>query len=357
MRKRHYKKSDFDIGRSLPVAADMAEDGVKKPSRPKRLFFLVLALSFSFLLVIGIWNGVNISRASEKMFGSGNLLALAGGVDLKKDSQGRVNMLIVGYSVDSPGHEGATLTDSIMVMSLDPTEKTGYILSVPRDLYLQIPGFGYGKINEVYQDGGAELLEETIDEKLGIKIGYFFLVNYAAVRETVNALDGIDVTIASNDPRGIFDPNISPVDGGPLQLANGSHHLDGQTALNLTRARGARFGSYGFPRADLTRIDHQKKVFLAIKEKASDWSLVLNPRKNSRLFDAVANNVQTDVQPSEAVPLFRLFSAVPTQEMKTYSLHRINDKNLLRDYNGGLVPTEGLNDYETIQRAIDNIGR
>lgn len=360
MNKHRHEKEDFSTTSSLPAGEDdetveILEDEQPKKGRVKRFLLSISLIVFAFVSVLVIWNAVNISRAADKMFGSGNLAELVLSDGLKKASDGRVNMLIVGYSVDNPGHQGAELTDSIMVLSMDPASKTGYMLSIPRDLYIKIPDNGYGKINEVYRDGGMDMLKQIITDKLGLQINYYTVVNYASVRDMVNALGGIDVTIKSSDERGLYDPNISVPEGGPLQLANGPQHLNGQEALNLTRARGSAYGSYGFPRADLTRIEHQKQVFAAIKEKASDWTVVLNPRKNGQLFDAAANNLKTDLEIGEALPFFRLFASIPNSSLKPYGLNAINGEVLLKDYSGGLIPTEGLNDYSQIKEIVKEL--
>lgn len=335
------------------------EEHIKLESKPrsrfKRIFTSFILITIIVASVVLVWDSMNVSRASNKMFGSGNLLELLDRGSLKKDNSGRVNVLIAGYSADDPGHEGAKLTDSIILMSMDPSTGSGYLLSIPRDLYLRIPGLGYGKINQVYQEGGMELLSEVVEERLGIRPGYSVLVNYAAVREMVDALGGITVHIDSSDPRGLYDPNIGLHEGGPLQLANGPQQLDGQTALNLTRARGARIGSYGFPRADLTRVQHQKQVLLAIQQKASDWKLALNPPKNGRVLNAAANNLKTDARLAEAASLYRLFSRVSGPNMRSLSLDKIDNKQLLTDGSGGLVPAAGLNDYSQIKRTLQGL--
>jgi LCP family protein required for cell wall assembly len=319
---------------------------------------LILFLAAIF---IGAWDARNISQASQKMFGSGNLLTLLGSGQLKGSERGRVNMLLVGYSVDDPGHPGASLTDSIILLSMSTTNKTGYMLSIPRDLYVKIPGFGYAKINEAYNDGGLPLLEQVVAADFQIPIDYYALINYASVRETVNALGGISVNIASQDPRGLYDPNISPADGGPLKLPNGVQTLNGQTALNLTRARGDAFGSYGFAQADFDRTQHQRQVLTAIKAKLN-WKLILNPRQNSRILNAAASNVKTDISAGEARPLFSLFNSIPSSSLQSLSLRDLGGHNYLTSYTtsygqSALIPAGGLNDYSSIDAALAGLSQ
>jgi polyisoprenyl-teichoic acid--peptidoglycan teichoic acid transferase len=332
-----------------------------KPSFIKRGLLLAFLIIFSLLIVVGVWDARNISAASAKMFGSGNLLSLINSSALKSSDSGRVNVLLVGYSIDDPGHPGSTLTDSIILLSLSQNSKTGYMLSIPRDLYVKIPGFGYAKINEAYNDGGIGLLEQVVNDSFQTPINYYAIINYAAVRDSVNALGGITVNIQSQDPRGLYDPNISPADGGPLKLANGPQAIDGQSALNLTRARGDAYDSYGFAQADFDRTQHQRQVLTAIKAKLN-WKLVLNPRKNSQILNAAANNVKTDISVSEARPLFGLFNSVPSANLQSLSLRNLNGTNYLSSYTtlygqSALVPSAGLSDYSQIDAVLDSFNK
>jgi LCP family protein required for cell wall assembly len=368
---------DIQTGRNLPKryssyspthpvdvnrpAVDPQLEVPKKKHWFRRIFFGLFLIIFVTLLIIGVWDARNISSAETKMFGSGNLLEFTNMVSLKGNENGRVNVLLIGYSVDDPGHPAATLTDSIILLSMSTTSHTGYMLSIPRDLYVKIPGFGYGKINEAYQDGGPDLLEQIVTSNFNLPVDYYALINYAAVRDSVNALNGISVNIQSSDPRGLYDPNISPHDGGPLKLSNGSQQLDGQTALNLSRARGDAYGAYGFPQSDFDRTQHQRQILTAIKAKLS-WKLVLDPRKNSQILNAAANNIKTDVQADEARPLFGLFNNIPSANLQSISLRQLDGKNYLSSYTtssgqSALIPSAGINDYSDIDAALNSLNQ
>lgn len=361
-------KEEFDVGKTLktyrPPPRVESDDKQKtqallEPSKkkytPKRLLAGVLLVILVAFIFIGIWDSININRALSTTFGSGNVLSLLS--PTKTQSQnGRTNILMVGYSVDDPGHPGASLTDSILLLSLSDQRHRGYMLSIPRDLYVSIPGYGYGKINEAYKDGGMSLLTRIISDDFGTPVNYTALFNYGAVRGVVNAVGGITVDIHSSDPRGLYDPNISPADGGPLKLTNGVQKLDGQTALNLTRARGDAYNSYGFPQADFDRTAHQRQVILAIKQKL-DWKLILNPLENKRVFKAVGQNVQTNIDVNELRPLFSLVNSANAQDLKSYSLRDLDGTNYLASYDSytsgsALIPTAGVNDYSQIQAAL-----
>lgn len=363
-------------GRRKPVARDIEADTEQTEEKKRWLtwkkgILLFLLLLLTPFLIIGIWDLKNFSNATSKLFGTGNAFGILAQTP-PKQTEGRTNILLVGYSADDPNHGGATLTDSIMVLSLNKDKKTGYMLSIPRDLYVDIPGEGYAKINEAYQDGerasfneaglppgGIGLLEKTVSQVTGLEIHNYALINYTAVREIVDALGGVIVNIQSPDPRGIYDPNFQPHEGGPLKLSNGQQEIDGQTALRLTRARGATYGSYGFPQSDFNRTQNQQLVLNAIKSELN-WKLVLDPRTNGKIFSAAGNNIQTDVKLAEVIPLYRMFTSVPADQLKSVTLNNVNEVNLLRSYRtragqSALIPAAGIDSYEDIQSAITNL--
>ncbi|MBX4190596.1 LCP family protein [Candidatus Saccharibacteria bacterium] len=350
---------------ALPPQPPMDDLDQLQPKPAKKLFKRFIIIFLLMLIIasafIFAWDARNISTASQKLFGSGSLFDLLGGGSAKGSERGRINILLVGYSIDDPGHPGANLTDSIILLSMNLNENNGYMLSIPRDLYVNIPSHGYAKINEAYTDGSINLLEQIISTNFQTPIDYYALINYATVRETVSALGGITVNINSRDPRGLYDPNISPVDGGPLNLSNGQQSLDGQTALNLTRARGDAYGSYGFAQADFDRTQHQRLVLTAIKAKLN-WKLILNPVKNQQILNAVANNVRTDIKAYEVRSIFGTFNSIPQSNLKSLSLRDFNGTNYLSSYQtpygqSALIPAAGLNDYSAINAALTQLNQ
>ena len=351
----------------------------EKPKKKKRwlkriliflfILFLLVAIPLSIILAMDV---KNFASASEKLFGTSDIMDMFPASELDATPDGTVHMLVAGYSADDPGHGGATLTDSIMVLSINKNTGKGYMLSIPRDLYVEIPGHGSAKINEVYQDGekdgfsepgypdgGMGLLTKVVEEVTGQDLHYYYLVNYAAVREIVDALGGITVDIQSPDTRGIYDPSFKPEEGGPLQLPNGPSAINGQTALNVTRARGLAAGSYGYPQADFNRTQYQQAVLSGMIDALS-WRAVLDPRQNEALFNAVANNVETDLEINELIPMFRLMLNTDVASLANYTLRDLNGKNYLTNFTtasgqSALIPTAGKYDYSEIQAAIREI--
>ncbi len=361
--------------RALEAARLAGQIKDKKPKKRKWIKRTVLAVFLILFIPSTIfvgWNARNAAQASEKMFGTGNLTQLLIPARLANE-EGRVNILLIGYSNDDPGHAGAELTDSILILSLDTEKKTGYMLSVPRDLYIDIPGYNTAKINEAYQagesskfkengypKGGVGLLQKTISDKFDMSFHYYALINYGTVRDIVSALDGITVKIYSEDPRGIYDPNFRPREGGPLRLKNGTQNINASQALRLTRARGSTFGSYGLGQSDFDRTKNQQAVIKGIKEKLT-WRLLLDPRENPVIFNAFADNIKTDVDLNEVIPLYRLFNDISTDKLHSAAFR--NDKiNLLASYRtptgqSALIPNGGINNYVEIQQYIKELNK
>lgn len=345
----------------------------KKRSKWRTLIVTTSVTVFVIITIVIIWDIHNFSRASESLFGTENAWEVLKTQPLKRSSNNRTNILLIGYSIDDPGHGGADLTDSILIVSLDNEHKSGYMLSVPRDLYVDIPMRGMARINEAYQvgeqtsfheenypTGGVGMLQKLVTEIFGIDIHYSMIVDYTSVKEIVNALGGIKVEIRSNDPRGIYDPNFPSEQGGPLKLTNGIHKIDGQTALRLTRARGSTYGSYGFAESDFDRTKNQQQIFLAIKNELN-WTLVLDPRTNGKIFEAAGKNLKTNLTIHELIPFYRLLATIPNRNLRPISLSNIGHQTLLVEYvvpySGArvLIPSSGMNNYSTIQNVVQEL--
>jgi len=333
----------------------------------KKKIAIILLLPF---ILIGLWLGIKFAYNASKIF-NGNLFGVFSTTRLRGEDEGRVNILVAGNSADDIGHNGATLTDSIMILSIDTQHNTALMLSIPRDLYVQVPGYGHAKINEAYVDGersqfnetgyakgGMGLLQKTIRENLGIKTHYYALVNYSAFRDTVNAVGGIDVTIQSTDSRGLYDPSKDWSTGGPLvNLSNGMHHLNGRQALNLARARGDARGSYGYGNSDFTRTSNQRLMLLALKRQILSTGVLANPAKLSSLADALGKNVKTDFEISEVRRLYDLMKHIDNGNIKSFGLNDINGTNYLASYRtatgqSALIPAPGIDNFSQIQQTL-----
>lgn len=331
---------------------------------------LIIALLVVFALIAG-YIGVKTLLAGSSVF-NGNLFDVFSNKPLKKDQYGRSNILLFGTSEDSQAHlEGGSggLTDSIMVISIDQEKKNAIMFSIPRDLWVDygrdcLAGYS-GKINALYEcakDGtseqaGADALKGIVSETFGIDIQYTAKVNYSALKDAVNSVGGITVTIDSDDPRGIYDPNFDWQCNRRCNMVkwpNGPAELDGEHALALARARNAA-GGYGLGGGNFDREQYQQKIILAIKEKAVSAGTLANPVAVSGLIDSIGNNVDTNFETSEIKTLVDLTSEINASNIQSISLVD-EDKPLVTtgNYNGQSIvrPLAGIDDFSKIQSFI-----
>ncbi len=293
---------------------------------------------------------------------------------LKEDANGRSNFVIFGTAEDDEGgdHGGPNLTDSIMVMSIDQDEKNAYLVSLPRDMwveYQEVCTVGFqGKLNAVYfcgsNDGedeaaGAAALQAKAGEITGLDIQYFVHMNFTALVEAVDAVGGVDVTIETDDPRGIYDPSVDWkcnytcrfVDYEQGEVA----HLDGEHALALARARNAQ-GGYGLPGGNFDREKNQQKIIKALREKAVSAGTLTNLGAITGLIDTLGKNLRTNIETKEIRTIMDLGGAMQTENIISLSL--VEDDNRLVTtgmYNGQSIvrPVAGLFDYSAIIEYVD----
>lgn len=351
----------------------------------KRAVLLVIVI----IIAMGAYVGIKAIIASGNVF-KGSILDVFQEVPLKQDSNGRSNILIVGTSEDDPGHEGGTLTDSMMILSLDQKNKNAFMVSIPRDLYVkygQACNSGYaGKINEYYncvKDGESkEAIQSALTKEagfvgniFGLDVQYGVNVNYTVMRQMVNAVGGsITVTIESRDPRGQMDSNFDwkcgvgdrkvsraevlrrcPPSGHFIDYKNGPVTLDAEHALYLAQARGDKAPTYGFEQSNFDREKNQQKIIKAIREKAVSAGVLADFSKVSAIIDALGDNLRTTFETKEFRTLVSLAKDIKSEDIKSISLidgdtpvmttGNVNGMSVVR-------PAAGVYDYSDLRALI-----
>jgi LCP family protein required for cell wall assembly len=212
------------------------------------------------------------------------------------DLQKRINVLVTG--IDKTPWRTATLTDSMMVISLDPIGKTVTMVSLPRDL-VGVPlgnGDNYGpKLNSLmsfadrnpkdYPRGGIKTLATAVGALLGIPIDYYARIDFAGFVKLVNAIGGVDILVKDgfNDP--LYDGIGFNKKG--YAITAGQHHFNGYEALAYARSRQAAGES------DFKRADRQQEILVAIRAKMLSGGSLL--WQVPSLLDAVGDLITTDI--------------------------------------------------------------
>ncbi len=302
-------------------------------------------------------------------FETSDLLGLVGS-DLPEDQYGHTNILLLGVGGDE--HSGGTLTDTIMIASVDQKQKNAVLLSIPRDFYVQT-AVTQGRINEVIRDvmtaykaeakdegynEGVQVLKDELNEIFDIDIHRYLQVDFSGFAKGVDALGGIDVIVESS-----IDDELYPNKDWGYEhffLEEGAQHLDGETALKYARSR---HGS-----SDFERSKRQRKVITAIQNKALSREILTSPSKIKELYSLVDGHVKTDFSLREMISFAELGTTLSAEKVISFGLNNDETKpgGFLvtpdRELYGGafvLVPFLNLtnNKYERIRIFADNIFR
>jgi LCP family protein required for cell wall assembly len=225
----------------------------------------------------------------------------------------RVNILMMGID-RRPGEAFISRTDSIMLISIDPVAKTASILSIPRDLYVAIPGYGQDRVNTAFvygsqgnnPVGGAALAMQTVEYNLGVPIHHYVAVDFSAVTRGVDALGGIDVYV----PYEINDPQYPDMNYGydPLYIPAGQHHFDGLTALKYARTRHGD--------SDIHRAQRQQQVVLAVRSKILALGISDMLSRAPVLYQQLNSGIMTDLSLEQLLQLGRVTGQIETGNIR-----------------------------------------
>ena len=180
------------------------------------------------------------------------------------DSKQRINILLLGSDNDQKFQQNALLSQTMIVVSVDPAHHQVTLLSLPRDLWVDIPAHGNAKIDLAYAWGVAALARATVEKAFKIPIHYYAWIGLKGLVRVVDRLGGIDVDVLhpvldDNYPN---DFNDSGYGTERVYLAAGPQHLDGRHALQYVRSR------HGDLLSDFGRSIRQQQVLLALQQQA-----------------------------------------------------------------------------------------
>jgi LCP family protein required for cell wall assembly len=228
----------------------------------------------------------------------------------------RISILLLGID-QRCNQDGPTHTDTLMVLTIDPVGLSAAVLSLPRDLWVEIPDFGVDRINQAYYlgqiyeypGGGPALATKTVETTLGITLDYFVAVNFDAFIEAVDLVGGITIDV----PEAIDDPSYPDSCYGfdPFSIEAGVQQLDGETALKYARTR-ATFGG------DVDRAGRQQAVILALQDQVMRRDqLPQLITKSLQLWQTFQANVRTDLSFEEALQLGLMVQDIPRSSIQT----------------------------------------
>jgi LCP family protein required for cell wall assembly len=213
----------------------------------------------------------------------------------------RVNILLLGTDKRA-GEVGPSRTDTMILATIDPQTKTAAMLSIPRDLWVAIPGYSENRINvahflgerDNYPGGGPALAKKTVQYTLGVPVHYYVRINFEGFERIIDAIGGItiDVKEAIHDTK-YPDNNYGYM---TVDIPAGVQHMDGKTALQYARAR---HGS-----SDFDRARRQQEVLKAIRDKVLSLNIPLT--RIPEILKLVGDSVQTDLSLNEMYALAKV---------------------------------------------------
>ena len=224
------------------------------------------------------------------------------------------NILIAG--IGGEWHQAGSLTDSIMLASLDEEKNTVTMISIPRDLYVSYgDNNGAGKINTLYPIGlskkeGILPLANKVSEITGQSIHHYMVIDFTAFRYIVNALWGIEIDVKKD----LYDNEYPDYNYGYtiFSVKKWLQNFDGETALRYARSRHST--------SDMDRSSRQQQIISAIKTKSLSAGVITSPTKISNIIEATRSNINTDLTISDIVNLWSTFASIEKSNIHVYNL-------------------------------------
>lgn len=330
---------------------------------------------------------------------------------LKGEQNDRVNFLLMG--IGGAGHDGPQLTDTIVFTSFKPSDGSVAMMSLPRDMSVPIPGYGYRKVNHANAYGeiddpgsGPELASQVIGDVIDEEIHYYLRVDFDGFAEFIDAIGGVDVYVENSftdpsypshgkayDTCGYEEPTVDTVEveEEPSELSEilaidteeqgileealeeenqptvvpdyscrfetltfyeGWTHMDGQTALKFARSRHGNNGEG----SDFARAIRQQKIILAVKDTVLSASTFLNPTRISRMLETLQDNISTNLDVWEIVRLAKEFKEISASEITHHVIDASESSPLYATVvNGAYVLLPKNDDWSELQYIAENI--
>ncbi len=238
------------------------------------------------------------------------------------DGGSRVTILLLGVDTEvvikdgkvSPDRIGPARSDTMILLTIDPQSRTAGMMSIPRDLWANIPRFGYAKINTAYYlgeagklpGGGPELAMRTVEQVIGVPVQYYAVMEFWAFTNLIDQIGKVDVFV---EKKIVIDPMGPGAD--KIMLSAGWRKLGGVEALGYVRQRHTEGG-------DVDRSKRQQAVILAVRQKVTDPANLPTLLANApAIYDEIQSGVRTNLTFDEILRLGMLAREIPPEKIKT----------------------------------------
>lgn len=236
------------------------------------------------------------------------------------DGKSRINILLLGLDYSTKRQntgQGSPLSDTMILVTVDPLTRTIGAMNIMRDYWVDIPGFEFNKINSAYKlgedydlpGGGAQLAMDTVEALLGVPVDFYARVDFKAFETIIDEMGGVPITITQ---RMLLDWKGN---GNKFWIEPGSYVLPGNYALAYARTRDKAYGE-----GDVDRGKRQMEVIAAIKNRVLNLNTLptLIARAPS-IYAEISAGVQTNMSLDQAIQLAYLMAQIPSENLHTFS--------------------------------------
>lgn len=332
----------------------MNEPGIIQPHKPERKkWSLKKRLGFFTAALVVLFVGFFVFRVGYTFsFINGGILGKTITINSSDapEEKNRIDILIVGLRGEGDVEAGDYLTDTMMVLSIKTDTKKAALISIPRDLYVQIPRYGkMEKINFAYAYGeaaykdGLSLSRLAVERVTGITIDYTAAINFPTFINVIDALGGIDVYVPK-------DFSEAEQWGNEFFVPKGWNHFNSETALYYARSR--------YSSSDFDRARRQHDILMAVAKKATGLGVLANPVKLNRMLDSIATGVKTDIGFLDMVRLLGYAKSITGDSLARAVLDDSEKGLLVSGFSNGayiLYPKAGMENYREIHELFRGI--
>jgi polyisoprenyl-teichoic acid--peptidoglycan teichoic acid transferase len=239
-------------------------------------------------------------------------LQSSGPTPMPWDGASRVNILVMGLDYRDYVAGDVPRTDTMMLLTIDPVSRTAGMLSIPRDMWVEIPNFNYAKINTAYflgetyklPGGGPGLAVQTVEQFLGVPINYYAQIDFSTFEKFIDEIGGIVLDIKEE----IIIVPIGYPDKVTLQV--GKQRVNGAIALAYARNRYTEGG-------DFDRAQRQQEVIMGIREQVMKAKVLTKLIANApTIYQDLSSGIRTNLTLDEVIKLAWLAQQVPQENIK-----------------------------------------
>lgn len=339
--------------------------------KPRKSLLRFAPKTFTALFILsvvlgGYLFGKGYLKARQIFQGGGSAIALQENADptkLNGEGDGRVNIMLLGTGGE--GHDNGTfLMDTIIIASIDPTQKEAALLSIPRDFYVKTD-YGSMRINALYkiarndylndnpndikgsEEAGFRAMERKIEETMGIPVHYYAMIDFEGFKKAIDTAGGITINVDTP----VYERLHIDGRGYNLDVKQGSEHFDGFRALAYARSRKTS------PRGDFDRSERQREMLIALKDKVLSVKTLANPIKLNQLFSDFGDHMRTNLSINELLRLNEIGITIIGDKVESVSL--VDEPNVLLTGSSVAgssvqVPKAGFNNYKDIHSFVRN---